>query len=248
MTELASISLVLKGEFSEEEKTYGESYLRDLIEPTAKRIYRQDVEIIISSEDGSLKVTLVFLGVLYTTIAGYGSFRAGLDQLGKDAQFLSSLIETDIKKNGFPEDNIVSVKKNTRFSSKLSRLMTRVEKLDNLKNTEIDKKREIELVIRNINKLLAEATNEADRMLVVLAIEEVDNQEIFIKKNPNKPERPEINNKMYFVRKSEYDGDNVLLDRIKYTSNEKLLKLLDDKKSDEGFLIPFNSNNKLTNQ
>ena len=208
MTELATIEVVFNGTYSKEEKEAGKLYLLELLTPTCNTLYRQDVHFDVYLEDGSLKAVLIVAGSIYAAIGAYGSFRSGLDQLKKDAIVVASLLEADIRKNGIDHSDIVSIKRSARFSSKLTRLMNRIEKIEQSNLDSEASKKEISLIRRNIDRLIQEATTEADKLLVIFAAEEADkDNRIFNRqsKYPEKPDRPDRIERLFYIRNREFE-------------------------------------------
>jgi len=224
VTELGSIYIEFDSEYSEREKQEIDEYFRSVVGPIARTVFRQDVSLEIHLEDGSLKVALVIAGSLYMAIGAYGSFRSGLKQIKNDIQVVSSFLQSDIKKNGYPEEKVISINKESSVASKALRLLRRIEKINRSDLNDKDK-REIELIQRNIDKLLHQVSNEADRVLVILAAAEADKNGYVLQIDPNTPERPGSINRKFYVREPDEEGDNVLLTYLEHVKNiEPLVK------------------------
>lgn len=172
MTELATIKLHFHGSYSEQEKIEGERYIREFIDPIASSIFRQDVNIDFRSRDGSLEIYITIAGSIYAAIASYGSFRSGLTSIRKDAKLIHKILHSDILKNGINKNNIKSSRADNHLISKVLLLLKRVEKIQNTSNYNKNPTREAELIHRKLEELLRETTLEADRLLILQAVEE----------------------------------------------------------------------------
>ena len=137
-----------------------EVYLEELTSKYANLIYGQQTKIYVRLEEGSLKVTLAVIGVLYIGIGQYGSFRSGIDYMIKDAKSLNSLVTSEIVKNGMNEADIIESKKMHCDPDRIRRVLLAIDRLESkqkLSKSELDKElSKIRTSVRNICSSLSE--------------------------------------------------------------------------------------------
>ena len=88
----AYVHIELPDGFSDEQLTALREYLENFASERGRFFIYPEVSVDIAFRDGSLKSYLTIAGVLYAAIAGYGSFRTGVDYLYTDIKRLSDTL------------------------------------------------------------------------------------------------------------------------------------------------------------
>lgn len=154
MTYLAGMEFHFDIEFSELDLQETEQYLKEIVSKYSDLIYRQQTEIYVHLEDGSLKVGLAIIGAIYIGIGQYGSFRSGIDYLIKDAKSLQEIVTSEIVRNGLNESDIIEGKRVHCDPDKIRRVLLSIDRLESKSSiTEVDRLKEISKIktsVRNI--------------------------------------------------------------------------------------------------
>lgn len=154
MTYIAGMEFHFDIEFSELDLQETEQYLKEIVSKYSDLIYRQQTEIYVELEDGSLKVRLAIIGAIYIGIGQYGSFRSGIDYLIKDANSLQEIVTSEIVRNGLNESDIIESKRLHCDPHKIRRVLLAIDRLESKSSiTEVDRLKEISKIktsVRNI--------------------------------------------------------------------------------------------------
>jgi hypothetical protein len=154
---------------SEQEKF--KKYICEKFNSVAKILFRQDTEINIEIEEGSVKARIAILaGALYIAIGNYGSFRTGVNQIIEDSKLIKSIVLESLIKDGTmrKEDIIVSKKINAvpealrKLTLKIDRLEKNYYKNDNEKN-----RREMRNIIMSLDRILTNIENKNDFEFII---------------------------------------------------------------------------------
>lgn len=149
-----------------------ERYLEELTSKYANLIFNQKVVIHVKLEDGSLKVVLAVVGILYIGIGQYGSFRSGIDYMIKDAKSLKDLVTSEIVKNGMNEADIIDSKKSHCDSDKIRRVLLAIERLESKPNlSKSDLNKELSKIRSSVRNICANLSDE-DAGLFAISIKE----------------------------------------------------------------------------
>jgi hypothetical protein len=147
-----------------------EQYLKGLISKYANLIFNQNIEIYIKLEEGSLKVTLAVIGMIYIGIAQYGSFRSGIDYMIKDAKLLKELVTTEIIKNGMNEADIIADKRTYSDPDKIRRVLLGIERLESRTNqSNLYLNKELSKIKTSVRNILF-SLSEEDKGLFIISI------------------------------------------------------------------------------
>lgn len=202
MTSLSKIFIHIDINFSEIEKEYGKQYLENLIKSYADNLYRQNAKIDLYLVDGSLKIYITIIGVIYLAIGQYGSFRSGIDYLKKDTEVLSKIIVNDLQKNGLAKKKIIKINKNAGTISKISRLINRIDKFNQLDHSKDEYKNEIENILKYTQKIIYTLDDEQDINLFLNSVYELDSNHRIYNELPKRKENL-IDFKNIFIRNNE---------------------------------------------
>ncbi len=160
MTLLAGLNFNFNLDYDKVPLHEAEVYLREQTSKYANLIFRQQTEVYVRLEEGSLKVTLAVVGALYIGIGHYGSFRSGIDYMIKDAKSLYNLVTSEMVKNGMNEEDIIESKKMHCDPDRIRRVLLAIDRLESkqkLSKSELDKElSKIRTSVRNICRSLSE--------------------------------------------------------------------------------------------
>jgi hypothetical protein len=153
----AYIHVELPESISEERLASFRDQLQSFAEARGKFFVYPEVNVEVTFKEGSLKSYLTIAGVIYAAIAGYGSFRSGIDYLYTDIKRLS---ETLVSESPFITQ--------TR-NQQIIRTEARMGMIGNLKNI-VNQLRQLESEIGSIEveKIIArieEVTRDTERLL-----------------------------------------------------------------------------------
>jgi hypothetical protein len=176
MTKLSEAYIHLKPfEISDRKIMQVKQQLRELVEPEIIEMYSIEVELEIEIEKGSLISWIVVGGFLYTAIAGYGSFRSGLDYLISDARKAGAFINSNIRKLvKADKDQVYRSERRLGVPGQLQRVLY---ELDNLKkDIEIMNSEQLSQKIDSIagytEKVIRNIDDNKDRKYVINSIRE----------------------------------------------------------------------------
>lgn len=204
MTTLANIFIQIDLNFSENEKNYGYKYLKNIIESYGNTIYRQDIRLKLEFKDGSLKIYIIIIGTIYLAIGQYGSFRSGIDYIKKDTKLLHQIIINDLNKNGLEKNQILKSKIDSSTISRISRLINRIEKVQNSNHSKIKLKNEINNILKYTQKILYELENKNDEALFLDTLYEIDNKQIIYNNIPKNKKQLPIGKNIFIRKEEEY--------------------------------------------
>lgn len=117
-------------DFSELDLEETERYLQGVVSRFSNPVYRQETDVYVRLEDGSLKVTLAIVGALYIAIGQYGSFRSGVDYLIKDAKAIKELVQSEVVRNGLSDSRIVDSKRMHCDPDRIRRVLLAIDRLE----------------------------------------------------------------------------------------------------------------------
>lgn len=116
--------------FAELELEETERYLKEVVSKFSNPVYRQETDVYVQLEDGSLKVTLAIVGALYIAIGQYGSFRSGVDYLIKDSKAIKELVQSEIVRNGLSDSRILYSKRMHCDPDRIRRVLLAIDRLE----------------------------------------------------------------------------------------------------------------------
>ena len=131
MSKLAETYLHLEIRLDDEGKKQLQRYLKEKAPVYSAGVYEYELEYAVNIEDGSVKVWLTVAGAIYAGIAGYGSFRSGIDYLVKDAQTVSEHVFEDLKASGMPQDHVVNFQRRQGVPGQIKRALRDIRMLEN---------------------------------------------------------------------------------------------------------------------
>lgn len=130
MSKLSETYLHLDIKIDESGKSKLKNYLSSKAPLYAEGIYKQELEFAVYVEDGSLKVWIATAGIIYASVAGYGSFRSGIDYLVKDARAISERVFEDVIKAGVPQDRVVNFQRRLGVPGQIKRVLADINELE----------------------------------------------------------------------------------------------------------------------
>ncbi len=169
MSELAETYLRLDVTLSEEDLGLFQRYLEDNAVRYASGLFQQEPEFEAILEDGSLRVWLTAVGVLYAAVAGYGSLRAGIDYLIKDARVFSESVLENVVSSGISQDEILRFERRLGVPGQVKRLFQRLDSLERRGHelSAVERSEEVQSITRSLHKLLASVDTERDASLIL---------------------------------------------------------------------------------
>lgn len=133
MAYIAGMDFHIDLNFSEIDLEKTEQYLKEIVCKYSDIIFRQETEVLVRLEDGSLKVKLAIVGAIYLGIGEYGSFRSGIDYLIKDAKSLKEIVTSEIVRNGLNESDIIDGKRIYCDPDRIRRVLLAIDRLESKK-------------------------------------------------------------------------------------------------------------------
>lgn len=130
MALIAGIKFHFDLDFNELDLEETERYLKGVVSKFSDPAYRQDTDVYVRLEDGSLKVRLAIVGAIYIAIGQYGSFRSGVDYLIKDAKAVKELVQSEIVRNGLSESKIIGSKRMHCDPDRIRRVLLAIDRLE----------------------------------------------------------------------------------------------------------------------
>ena len=130
MSKLSETYIHLDLNLDESGKSILKEYLSNKAPLYAEGIYSQQLEFTVYVEDGSLKVWLAAAGIIYAGVAGYGSFRSGIDYLIKDARAISERVFEDVRQSGVPQDRVINFQRRLGIPGQIKRVLSETKKLE----------------------------------------------------------------------------------------------------------------------
>lgn len=167
MSRIAETYIHLRVQASYEEMSVVKRYFEVNGALLSKEIFGGRLEIEVKLEEASLKVWVTIAGLVYGIIAGYGSFRTGIDYTIKDSRAFSERLSSSFVKDALiPKEKVYRIERRLGVPGKISRLLDRLKRLETRsKNTAINK--EIEYIQKEIINILKRLDNEQDRKLFI---------------------------------------------------------------------------------
>ena len=164
-----------------------QTYLHLIVQPTARQVadtneyvqylgaisardyFRQDVELELRIEPGSLKVWLSVVGSLYLGLSNYGSLREGIDYAVKDSRAFSALIIEMFKGEvQMPPNALYRTERRLGLPGKIQRLYPLLEEtsslMDNHDNAEAEKR--LKQIQEQLTAIADELSNTEDTKLM----------------------------------------------------------------------------------
>ncbi|OOE37404.1 hypothetical protein BZG00_15620 [Salinivibrio kushneri] len=145
MSKLSETYIHLDINLDEIGKSRLKEYLSNKAPLYAEGIYSQDLEFAVFVEDGSLKVWLATAGIIYAGVAGYGSFRSGIDYLVKDARAISEKVFEDVKQSGVPQDRVINFQRRLGVPGQIKRVLAETRKLERESSNLTEEERSVRL-------------------------------------------------------------------------------------------------------
>lgn len=106
----------------QEDREKLEAELKDFIQPRAKFMFGDDVEVNIEFNEGSLITTIQIVGFVAQLISGYKDFTTGIDELTKDAvSFAQSTNSEVVFKTKTQNCNRVRLEKRTGVLGRINK-------------------------------------------------------------------------------------------------------------------------------
>ncbi len=167
--EIAETYIHINYDYELKQKSHDEIklYLETNSQEWAKKYFKQPIEITITVEDGSLKTWITVAGLIYAGVAGYGSFRSGIDYMVKDAKSFSDyVIEEFYQHENTPQHDIIRDERRLGIPGKIQRLFKKSDKLDNLNNLN-DRNELVEELRFELTNILDLIDNQEDKELLL---------------------------------------------------------------------------------
>lgn len=130
MSNLSVTYLRLDLELQRVELEEAETYLRTVAHRYASVVYRQNVEVHIEVQQGSVRVWIAVAGSIYLAIGQYGSFRAGVDQIIKDSKAVKEYVVGTLVKDGVSENLILEARRVRCVPDKIRYLLLRIDRFE----------------------------------------------------------------------------------------------------------------------
>jgi hypothetical protein len=160
LSKLAETYLHLDINLDEKDKSQLKDYLLSKAPTYSQGIFKQELEFAVYVEDGSLKIWLAAAGMLYAGIAGYGSFRSGIDYLVKDAREVSERLFEDVKQAGVSQDQVVNFQRRLGVPGQIKRVLRDIRKLE--KNGRDFSKHDYEILVNSVKNRLERISKKLD--------------------------------------------------------------------------------------
>jgi len=166
--EIAETYIHINYDYELKQKSHSEIklYLETNAQEWAKKYFKQPIAIAITVEDGSLKTWITVAGLIYAGVAGYGSFRSGIDYMVKDAKSFSNyVIEQFYQYENTPDEDIIRDERRLGIPGKIQRLFKKSDKLDKLNNYDRDEL--VEELRQELTSILDLMDEQKDRELLL---------------------------------------------------------------------------------
>ncbi len=193
MTVLAQTYLHLIVAPSERQISETLEYVQYLGAVSAREHFRQDVELELRLEQGSLKGWLTVVGGLYLGLSNYGSLREGIDYAVKDSrQFSAWIIEKFKSEVQMPPSALYRTERRLGLPGKIQRLYPLLEETSNLigGRDKVEAQRRLKQVQDQLTSIAAELSDSGET-LVLERIEEMIPAPIRDRLPPPQPPTPE---------------------------------------------------------
>lgn len=163
---IAETYIHIKYDYNLKKKTHEEIkyYLESHSEEWGRKYFKQQVNITITIEEGSLKAWITVGGLLYAGVTGYGSFRSGIDFMVSDARSFSNyVIEQFYQYEQTQETDIIRDERRLGIPGKIQRLLKKSDKL-NISNNRVEL---IEKLNGELLAILDSLDNENDKEILL---------------------------------------------------------------------------------
>lgn len=134
MAYISGIEIVIDINFEEVDYLKTEEYINSIVKQHAELLFNQNLVIQTHLHEGSLKITVAVIGVLYIAIGQYGSFRSGIDYLVKDAKILKKITISHLVRDGVKDSDIVSSSNLNCIPNKIRRVLLAIDRLEAKRN------------------------------------------------------------------------------------------------------------------
>ena len=136
MTTLAETYMNFEISASDEELLAFKNYLEIRAGSFFDEFYSEGQSFEVEVEHGSVKAWIKVAGYIYIAIAGYGSFRSGIDHLVSDAKKFSDYVsKTVIEETQIPKQKVFRIERRTSVPGKIKRTLDRIENLKSIESS-----------------------------------------------------------------------------------------------------------------
>lgn len=160
MTVVSGMEFIFDINYNDLDLVDVEHYFKTTISKYSDLLFRQETEIIVKLEEGSLKVRAAIIAALYIAVGQYGSFRSGIDYLISDAKSLREIVTNEVLRSGLNESDIIDSKRMYCTPDKIRRVLLAIERLESrsgIDGHELNKEiKKIKTSIRNICSVLGD--------------------------------------------------------------------------------------------
>ncbi|MGR3717148.1 MAG: hypothetical protein ACU0B1_10415 [Thermohalobaculum sp.] len=185
------------------------SEIEDIARNSSRTAFSQDIEVEILYRDGSLKIWVLYAGIIVSAIAQYGSFKNGIDQIIKDARWVSEQVFDNLNKQGLQNEYIIRKERRLGVSGRVRRALTEIEDF----GSEL-RKEELSLII----KYACRDAHEMDRIYISGEIRRHWNRH---KNDPPKLERRFLAHRIEDYSNEHFDFPALIDDRNVDSENRK---------------------------
>jgi hypothetical protein len=144
-------------------------YVQYLGAVSAREHFRQDVELELRLEQGSLKGWLTVVGGLYLGLSNYGSLREGIDYAVKDSrEFSAWIIEKFKSEVPMPPTALYRAERRLGLPGKIQRLYPLLEEASNLigGRDKVEAKRRLKQVQDQLTSIAAELSDSGETQVL----------------------------------------------------------------------------------
>lgn len=169
MTVLAQTYLHLIVAPSERQISETLEYVQYLGAVSAREHFRQDVELELRLEQGSLKGWLTVVGGLYLGLSNYGSLREGIDYAVKDSrEFSAWIIEKFKSEVPMPPTTLYRAERRLGLPGKIQRLYPLLEEASNLigGRDKVEAQRRLKQVQDQLTSIAAELSDSGETQVL----------------------------------------------------------------------------------
>ncbi len=168
MTKLSEAYIHLKVDASLYELEAVQEYLSFIGNKYALELYGQELDIQVRVEEGSLKAWVTAAGIIYAGVAGYGSFRSGIDHLANDAKVFGEIVSSSfIEEAKIDKEKVYRVERRLGVPGKIKRLLTKINRLERANYTNSIVQKELGGLREEIQEIVNQIDSEKDAELFV---------------------------------------------------------------------------------
>lgn len=165
---IAETYIHIKTNSSKLSREEAKAYLEKNVQVWVKEHFKKPVTIKIRVEEGSLKIWIYIGGTLFTLVAGYGSFRSGIDYVVSDSKaFSKSVIEHFKDEENVPPEAVIRAEKRLGVPGKIQRYYKKLDNLNALNRSDSDRTVFIEELKEELLQIILLLECEEDRQLVI---------------------------------------------------------------------------------